>query len=174
MQLIGRAHHGALGELYDRYCRLVYSVAYGATNDPHLAEEITQDTFLRVWQRAESFNPHSGKASSWLAGIARNRAIDLYRRRQVRSDGHADSIDAMPHFEVIDDAQAVEASVEESQDRERVRRALGQLPEEQRQALALAYFRGLTQSQIAQTLGLPLGTVKTRIRLGMQKLRELL
>ena len=56
MQLIGRAHHGALGELYDRYCRLVYSVAYGATNDPHLAEEITQDTFLRVWQRAESFS----------------------------------------------------------------------------------------------------------------------
>jgi RNA polymerase sigma-70 factor (ECF subfamily) len=174
LRLIASAHPDALGELYDRYGRLVYSVAYNTTADPSLAEEITQDTFLRVWQRAESFNAQTGRVASWLASIARHRAIDLYRRGRARGEERTTLLDDLPDFELADDAEDVEANVEIEQNRQQVRRALGQLPAEQRQALALAYFRGLTQEQIAQTLELPLGTVKTRIRLGMQKLRQVL
>lgn len=176
LRLIANAHEEALGELYDRYGRLVYSVAYRATADPHLAEEITQDTFLRVWQRAESFDSRSGKVASWLASIARHRAIDLYRRNRARRAGFIDASEDLSDFdfEWRDESQNIERDVEISQSRARVQWALSQLPEEQRQALALAYFRGMTQEQIAQALALPLGTVKTRIRLGMQKLRQLL
>jgi RNA polymerase sigma-70 factor (ECF subfamily) len=172
LRLIARAHPDALSELYDRYGRLVFSVAYNATTDSNLAEEITQDTFLRVWQRAESYHAQTGKVASWLASIARHRAIDLYRRRQARSEAHTHALEDMPDFELVDETLDVEASVEVEQSRQQVRWALSQLPDEQRQALALAYFRGLAQEQIAQALNLPLGTVKTRIRLGMQKLRQ--
>jgi RNA polymerase sigma-70 factor, ECF subfamily len=174
LRLIARAHPGALSELYDRYGRLVFSVAYSATADSSLAEEITQDAFLRVWQRAESFDAQVGKVASWLASIARHRAIDLFRRQQVRSEGHAQALEEMPDYELVDEAMDVESSVEAAQVRQQVRLALRQLPDEQRQALAWAFFRGLTHEQIAQQLDLPLGTVKTRIRLGMQKLRSFL
>ena len=172
LHLIARAHPDALSELYDRYGRLVFSVAYHATSDAHLAEEITQDTFLRVWQRAESYHPQNGKVATWLASIARHRAIDLYRRRQARGEGYAQALENVPEFELRDHAPGLEASLEVEQNRQQVRQALNQLPPEQRQVLGLAYFRGLTQEQIAQALALPLGTVKTRLRLGMQKLRQ--
>lgn len=174
LYLIASAHTDALGELYDRYGRLVFSVAYNATSDPNLAEEITQDTFLRVWQRAESYNPQTGKVVGWLTSIARHRAIDLYRRGSVRSDAHADPLEEILDFNLVDEGPDVETSLENQQSRQHVRWALSQLPHEQRQVLALAYFRGLTQGQISQMLGLPLGTIKTRIRLGMQKLRQIL
>lgn len=169
---IARASPDALSELYDRYGRLVYSVAYHATSDAHLAEEITQDTFLRVWQRAESYQSQNGKVATWLASIARHRAIDLYRRSQARGEGHAQALENVPEFELRDHALGLETSLEVEQSRQQVRQALNQLPPEQRQVLALAYFRGLTQEQIAHALALPLGTVKTRLRLGMQKLRQ--
>jgi RNA polymerase sigma-70 factor (ECF subfamily) len=172
LHLIARAHPDALSELYDRYGRLVFSVAYQATSDPNLAEEITQDTFLRVWQRAESYHAQTGKVATWLASIARHRAIDLYRRKQARSEGHATALEDMPDFELVDETLGLEASLEIEQSRQQVRQALSQLPVEQRQVLALAYLRGLTQEQIAQALQLPLGTVKTRLRLGMQKMRQ--
>ena len=172
LRLIARAQPDALSELYDRYVRLVFSVAYHATSDSNLAEEITQDNFLRVWQRAESYHAQTGKVAAWLASIARHRAIDLFRRRQARSEGHASALEDMPDFELVDETLGLEAGLEIEQSRQHVRQALSQLPAEQRQVLALAYFRGLTQEQIAQALQLPLGTVKTRIRLGMQKMRQ--
>ena len=174
LRLIGRSQSEALSELYDRYGRLVYSVAFNATADPGLAEEITQDAFLRVWQHARSFNPRQGKVTTWLTSIARHRAIDLFRRQRSRHEGYAASLEAMLDFELPDESQNVEASVESGQREIQVRWALGQLPLEQRQVLALAYFRGLTQDRIAQVLSEPLGTVKTRMRLGLQKLRHLL
>lgn len=172
MRLITQRKSEALGVLYDRYGRLVYSVSYQATSHAELAEEVTQDTFLRVWQSAASFDPRQGRLVPWLTRIARNRAIDHYRRQQARMEGHSDYFEEMPNFDLSDDDQDVEAGVEASQQRRVIRAALSQLPEEQRSVLALAYFRGLTHEQIASQLNQPLGTVKTRLRLGMQKLRR--
>ncbi len=172
LRQIASAQPDALSELYDRYGRLVYSVAYQATADPDMADEITQDTFLRVWQRAESFNPQQGRAATWLTSIARHRAIDLFRRAQTSGHGHAASLEDMPDFEPPDEAQDVESHIELTLRQEQIRQALARLPVEQRRVLALAYFRGHTQEEIAQALGEPLGTVKTRMRLAMQKLRQ--
>jgi RNA polymerase sigma-70 factor, ECF subfamily len=174
LRLIAQKRTEALAALYDRYARLVYSIAYQATSHAELAEEVTQDTFLRVWQHASSYNPQQGRAASWMTRITRNRVIDLYRRQQSRSDGHAVYFEEMPDFDLSDEDQDVEEGLEISQRRQAVRSALRLLPPEQRLVLALAYFRGLTQEQISNHLDEPLGTVKTRMRLGMQKLRGFL
>ena len=174
LRLIAKRKADALRALYDRYGRLVYSIAFQATSHAELAEEVTQDTFLRVWQHAATFDPKQGQLLSWMTRITRNRVIDLYRRQQTRSEGHTTYFEEMVDFDLSDEGQDVEASVETTQRGQAVRDALRQLPEEQRQVLALAYFRGLTQEQISNQLGEPLGTVKTRMRLGMQKLRRFL
>jgi RNA polymerase sigma-70 factor (ECF subfamily) len=173
IQLVTRAHEGALSELYDRYGRLIYSVAVNAVGDPELAEEITQDVFLRLWDKADTYIAEQGKVVTWLARIARNRSVDMIRRRSVRAEGHSTS---WAEVEAGDpaDPRHVEEKVELSHRRHQVRRAIAQLPEEQQKALALAYFRGYSHPQIAESLGEPLGTVKTRIRLAMQKLTKLL
>jgi RNA polymerase sigma-70 factor (ECF subfamily) len=173
MRLIALAQEQALGALYDRYGRLVYSLAFNATGDPGLAEEITQDVFLRVWNKAETYNPQQGKVVTWMSSIARYRAIDLIRQRGIRPEGNrldwaeGDALD-------LPDSLNIESEVEMSQSRQRVRTALAQLPPEQRQALAYAFYQGYSHSQIAEALSEPLGTVKTRIRLAMQKLRQIL
>lgn len=172
MRLIAQRRSEALGELYDRYARLVYSVSYHATSHVELAEEVTQDTFLKVWQNAASFDPRQGRLIAWVTRIARNQAIDLYRRQQVRAEGHSQYFEEMPSFDLSDDEQDIEAGLEASQQRRMVQAALRHLPNEQRSVLALAYFRGLTHEQIAAHLNEPLGTVKTRLRLGMQRLRR--
>lgn len=174
LRLIAKRKADALRTLYDRYGRLVYSIAFQATSHAELAEEVTQDTFLRVWQHAATFDPQQGQLLSWMTRITRNRVIDLYRRQQTRSEGHTTYFEEMVDFDLSDEGQDVEASVETTQRGQAVRNALRQLPEEQRRVLALAYFRGLTQEQISNQLGEPLGTVKTRMRLGMQKLRRFL
>jgi RNA polymerase sigma-70 factor (ECF subfamily) len=174
--LIGLVAHRraeALSELYDRYNRLVFSLALNSVGSPAAAEEITQDVFLRVWERASTYRAGRAKVSTWLTSITRHRSIDRLRRRGARPEQHsvrwADLAPAdMPRVD------GPEAAVELSFQQQRVRAALAELPEEQRQALALAYFLGYSHSQIADTLDQPLGTVKTRIRLGMQKLRTML
>lgn len=163
----------ALSALYDRYSRLVYSLAFRAVGDAGAAEEITQDVFVSIWDRAASYRPEQAKVSTWLGSIARHRAIDVLRRRGVRPEGHsldweAAAGDALPRID------GPERAVEEHLERQRVRAAVASLPEEQRRALSLAYFDGLSHSEIAAALREPLGTVKTRIRLAMQKLRQLL
>ncbi|MEX2247950.1 MAG: sigma-70 family RNA polymerase sigma factor [Dehalococcoidia bacterium] len=163
----------AFEALYDRYGDLVYSVALRIVTDTYVAEDVTQDVFLRVWRRPELFDLQRGKFVTWLLSVARNRAIDE-RRSQGRRLRHealpstGEEEDVLPSAHDLDDPAL--ATVLQD-DRRAVREALGVLPPEQRLAITLAYFGGLTQQEIANRLGQPLGTVKTRIRLGMQKMR---
>ena len=173
IKLIAQSRQDAIDELFERYKRLVFSVAFAIVGDQSVAEEITLDVFVQVWQRAESYRPELAKVSTWLIVITRNHAIDILRRQRSRPE--ANSV----HWEDISVQDGplihnLEEQIESALQKERVRKAVAQLPEEQRQALALAYFKGYTQSQISEALKQPLGTIKTRIRLGMQKLRKLL
>jgi RNA polymerase sigma-70 factor (ECF subfamily) len=172
LALIAQARPEALAALYDRYRRLVFSVALAVVGDKAAAEEITLDVFVRVWRSAGSYRPGQARVSTWLIRIARNHAIDTWRRRKARpGDFHPGWPQALPAGALPADPQElVEASLRQA----RVRAALGQLAYDQRQALELAYFRGYTHRQIAHALRQPLGTVKTRIRLALLKLRDLL
>lgn len=163
----------AIGQLYDRYGRLVFSLAVRIVGDSAVAEEITQDVFVQVWNKADTFRPETGKVVTWLASVARYRAIDVLRRQNVRPEGHNISLDDGFQFEEDKDGD-VEPAVELSLEQQRVQHAILQLPVDQRKALALTYFQGMTQQEIADALNEPLGTVKTRIRLAMQKLRQTL
>ncbi|MBK9711199.1 MAG: sigma-70 family RNA polymerase sigma factor [Kouleothrix sp.] len=157
----------ALGAIYDRYGRLVYSIALRIVGDRESAEEVVQDVFQAVWQSAGSFQP-SGNFSAWLIGIARHRAIDATRSRRHRSRAREELLD--------DDrvAGVSDRSMDEMVLRSVVRTALDRLPPSQRQAIELAYYGGLTHIEIAARLGEPVGTVKSRMRMGMQRLREIL
>jgi RNA polymerase sigma-70 factor (ECF subfamily) len=166
----------AFETLYDRYGDLVYSVSLRILGDAYMAEDVTQDVFTRVWHRPEQFDLQRGKFTTWLLSIARNRSID-HRRSQARRQRHETlpaieaEDDVLPSGDERDDPALVTVLQDE---RAAVRRAMDVLPQEQRLAIALAYFGGLTQQEIANKLGQPLGTVKTRIRLGMQKMRAAL
>lgn len=163
----------AFEELYDRYGDLVYSVSLRVVGDTFLAEDVTQDVFMRVWRRPEQFDLRRGRFVTWLLSVARNRSID-HRRSQSRRMRH----EALPSAEDEEDVLPSEDSRDDpalatvlSSERAAVRKALEVLPQEQKLAITLAYFGGFTQQEIANKLGQPLGTVKTRIRLGMQKMR---
>lgn len=178
MRLIAGAEENALGALYDRYGKLVYSMAFNSVGDANLAEEITQDVFLRVWDKAGTYQSEQGKVLTWITSITRYRAIDMLRRRSARPEtvqpgwsGDAESDDDPPEMA---SPENVEDQVDLAQQQHRVRKALAQLPQDQQKALAMAYFLGYSHSEIALELDEPLGTVKTRIRLGMQKLKTLL
>jgi RNA polymerase sigma-70 factor, ECF subfamily len=161
---------GAFEALYDRYCPLVYSVALRALSDPSSAEDVVQEVFFRLWERGRQFDVERGPFVAWLIGVSRNRAIDERRCQNRRLRLEAPSF---AEQDLLEDTGSVDPSLAGiiSEERAAVRAALGTLPMEQRLALELAYFQGLTQQEIANTLGHPLGTVKTRIRLGMQKVR---
>ena len=173
IKLVAHARAEALSELYDRYSRLVFSLALNLVGDHATAEEITLDVFTRVWEKAETYRAEQAKVSTWLSSIARYRSIDILRRRGARPEQHSIawaevSAQAMPSV------NGPEEAVELALQRDRLRAAVAQLPPEQKEALALAYFQGYTHRQIAEALNQPLGTVKTRIRLAMQKLRQML
>jgi RNA polymerase sigma-70 factor (ECF subfamily) len=155
--------------LYDRYNRLVFSLALRVVGERALAEEIVLDSFWSVWRAADSFVADRGRFVAWLMSVARHRAIDELRRLNVRPEGNSVELDdalKMPH------ADQLEEIVDLRQRRDLVRSVLAQLPGPQRQALEMAYFGGLTQQEIADKTATPLGTVKTRMRLGMLKLRD--
>lgn len=176
IRLIARSQESALSELYGRYSRLVYSMALNAVGEAAIAEEITQDVFIRIWDHAGTYQSEKAKVVTWIASMARYRAIDIIRRQKVRPEGHSlpwDIGDIEPSVHESNPVD-VEDEIELSQKRRLVRQAISLLPEEQRQALAYAYFQGYTHREIAEILGEPLGTVKTRIRLAMQKLRQAL
>ncbi len=163
----------AFEALYDRYGDLVYSVVLRVVGDGYVAEDLTQDVFLRLWRKPEQFDINRGKFVTWLLSIARNRSIDERRShsRRLRHEAlpaTAEEEDVIPSNSDADDPALATIVAD---DRAAVRRALEVLPPEQRLAIHLAYFGGLTQQEIANKLGQPLGTVKTRIRLGMQKMR---
>jgi len=174
LRRIARAEPQALSELYDRYGRLVFSLAVRVVGEGEAAEEITQDVFVQVWRKAYTYRPDLGRPLTWLVSIARHRAIDALRRRRVRPPGSLDGIDLEDAPLKSGDDQAPPLQAELEQARERLRRALASLPEEQRSALLLAYFGGLSHRELAERLDQPIGTVKTRLRLGLQKLRQLL
>jgi RNA polymerase sigma-70 factor (ECF subfamily) len=161
---VARKDAGAFESLYDRFGRPVYSVAMKMLRDQAAAEEVTQDVFLSLWRTAGQFDPRKSAARTWILSMAHHKAVDAVRRRRVRA--------AEPLTESMVDDPDVAGQALRAVEAERVREALGALSESQRQALALAYYEGLTQQEVAARLGVPLGTIKTRMRDGMLKLRE--
>ena len=171
MALVLRRQEAALGALYDRYIRLVYAVALRITGDRETAEEVVQDVFQNVWQAAGSFQPGVGTFAAWLLGIARHRAIDATRSKRERARAREQTLDDL---RPAGEESSLEREVGQRLLRDTVRAALEGLPANQRQAIELAYYGGLTRVEIAERLNEPLGTVKTRLRLGLLKLRDLL
>lgn len=164
----------ALEQLYDRYSTLVYSVALRVVRDQGIAEDVTQEVFLRLWRRPRLYDPARGRFVSWVMSVTRNRAIDEQRRRsrRLREEGDdAEAIATLRSTDRLDDPALVAALADE---RAAVRAAVRQLPPAQRQVIEMAYFAGLTQAEIAEATATPLGTVKTRVRLAMRKLRDTL
>ena len=162
----------ALEALYDRYGRRVYSLALTMLHDTGAAEEVTQEVFLSVWRRAASFSKERGRLATWILSIAHHRAVDALRsrRRRTRQDEPMDERMERSFADTLGESPDNAAVLQEES--HYVRQALQELPPEQQRVLVLAYYHGLTQGEIAQKLGHPLGTVKTRMRLGIHKLRQ--
>lgn len=175
MLAIANHDESAFAVLYDRYIDLVYSASFRVLRDAGLAEDSSQDVFVRLWRRPGTFVAERGRFVSWLMSVTRNRAVDELRARGRRRKREGSALGepdegAEPIFSV--DPIDPETSAELHEEQLVVRRALTALPPDQRLALELSYFGGFTQHEIAAQLHEPLGTVKTRIRLGMQKLRR--
>jgi len=167
----------AVGALYDRYGRLVYSVAIHIVGDSATAEEITQDVFVRAWEGAHTYRPETAQVSSWLASIAHHRAIDELRRSGTRPEkDRADWPDdiGLDSADGLQPVEGPENEVEAILEGRHIRQVIASLPTVQRQVLSLAFYKGLTHNEISELLGEPLGTVKSRLRLAMQKLRKML
>jgi RNA polymerase sigma-70 factor (ECF subfamily) len=165
--LAARAEQSALAELYDRYGRPAYGLALRVLRDETLAEDAVQDAFMTIWRTAPRFVPEKGKASTWILTLVHRRAVDVVRREQRR---RTDSLETAhePGTHGADEEAWLRLQ------RERVQHALKQLPDQQREALELAYYGGFTQSELAERLGQPLGTIKSRMFNGLAQLRELL
>jgi RNA polymerase sigma factor (sigma-70 family) len=166
--LVARSEQSALAELYDRFGRVAYGVALRILRDEKLAEDAVQEGFLAAWRNADRFMPERAKASTWLLTIVHRRAVDLVRRENRRRS------------ELLEEATESGRSGSAEEDawlrfeRERVQAALRQLPDQQREALELAYYGGFSQSELAERLGQPVGTIKSRMFTGLARLRELL
>jgi RNA polymerase sigma-70 factor (ECF subfamily) len=165
--LVARSDDSALAELYDRIGRVAYGLAYRILRDEALAEDAVQEAFLGLWRSAGSFVPERAKASTWVLTLVHRRAVDLVRREQRR---RAESLDEAAEPEV----GSAEDDAWLRLERERVQAALAQLPDPQREAIELAYYGGYTQSEVAERLGQPIGTIKSRMFSGLARLRELL
>ena len=178
--LLAKGDARALEALYERHGRAVYSVAYHLLGDVGSAEEVVQETFLKLWRRPETYQANRGRLLGWLLGVAHHGSVDMLRRRRLeqrhRASGppaDATPADGSAPFDISgpDEDDPVQ-HVTAGELARVVVGALAGLPANQRIPLELAYYRGLTQSEIARTLGEPLGTIKTRMRLGLQRLRE--
>jgi RNA polymerase sigma-70 factor (ECF subfamily) len=163
--LVARSDEVALGELYDRFGRTAYGLARRILRDDSLAEDAVQDAFMSVWRGAGRFVPERAKASTWLLTLVHRRAVDLVRREDRR---RAEPLELAGEVATDDDPawQRLE--------RERILDALRRLPDPQREAIELAYYGGFTQSELADRLGQPIGTIKSRMFTGLARLRELL
>ena len=167
--LVARGDADALAELYDRIGRIAYGLARRVLRDDRLAEDAVQDGFLAVWRTAAAFRPERAKASTWVLTLVHRRAVDLVRREERRrTEPLADEPAGAEPSEPMEEAAWLRF------ERERVQAALKQLPDNQREALELAYFGGFSQSELAERLGVPLGTIKSRMFAGLARLRELL
>ena len=175
MVAISARDQTAFVAMYDRYSALVYSTSLRILTDSQLAEDVTQDVFVRLWNRPETFVAERGRFLSWLMSVSRNRAVDQLRARGRRRRREVESlIPTEEYTAIVGDEEDPAHTAQIHEEQWQVRRALVCLPVDQRRALELAYFGGLTQQEIAAALHEPLGTIKTRIRLGMMKLRRAL
>ena len=173
MFFIASMHKGALEVLYDRYSTSVYSLAMYMLRNEALAEEVTQEIFLNIWLKASSFKPDRGEPRSWIMSVAHHKVVDLIRSRRrstiMTDPADYETLDLLPSGQI-----STEEQVGRNLERERIMKAMTVLPEAQREVIILAYFEGYSQSAMAEKLGQPLGTIKTRVRLAMQKLRIVL
>jgi RNA polymerase sigma-70 factor, ECF subfamily len=165
---MARGSENALAELYDRFGGVAYGVALRVLRDPGLAQDAVQDAFLAAWRTAAAFDPARGSASTWLLTLVHRRAVDLVRREERRRADVLDESAPVASGGSTDEAAEVRAQ------RRAVQAALAELPSDQREALELAYYGGLSQSQLAERLGIPLGTVKSRMFTALATLRDLL
>ena len=158
----------ALGEIYDQYASFVYGLALRVIGDPRAAEDVSQDVFVGLWERPTAFDPDRGSLRTWLGTLAHRRAVDYVRREEARRRrAERDAARAVTAPDVEELATALVAA-------ERVRAALDVLPSEQRRAIQLAYFGGKTYREVAAVLGIPEGTAKSRLRLGLRRIAEAL
>jgi RNA polymerase sigma-70 factor (ECF subfamily) len=158
----------ALGDLYDRYGRLAYSLILRVVRDTGIAEDLVQETFLRVWNRVQAFDGQKGAIGPWLLAVARNRAIDYLRSAGGR-ERNAVEFEETDHPALYID---MEQGILASDKARRVKRAVEKLSAQQRQVIELAYFEGLSQTEMAERMGQPLGTVKTWVRTALKNLRD--
>jgi RNA polymerase sigma-70 factor (ECF subfamily) len=165
--LLARGDETALAALYDRYSRSAYGLARRVVRDDTLAQDAVQEAFLSIWRAAPTFDARRAKASTWLLTLVHRRAVDLVRREDRR---RAEPLEDAVEIHVVASEDEGWAAVE----RGNVRAALRRLPDAQREALELAYFGGYTQSELAERLGEPLGTIKSRMFMGLARLREML
>lgn len=166
LRRVAQGDEAALAILYAQFGTTVYSLVMQVLHDPTLAQEVTQDTFMKVWQHPQAWDAAKGQFSSWLLTTARYTAIDRLRREARRTGKDVELEDNV--------AAAAEEETLSPGEAQLLHTLLGELPQEQRQVVELAYFKGLKHSELAAQLDLPLGTVKTRLRLGLQKLKGLL
>ena len=166
---VARNNEAAMVALYDHTRHLVYRVALRILQEPSSAEDITQEVYMQIWRKADAFDPARGNALGWIVTLSRNRARDRLRSSKVllRHDSNCEDLDHL-----FSPVPGPERSCSESQRARFVRRFLMQLPPDQRRVLEMAFFDGLTQSEIAIQTAIPLGTIKSRIRSGMKRLRE--
>ncbi len=169
LQRIGNGDREAFFVLYRRYANLVYSMARRVLGDDALAEEVTQEVFLKIWQKGVLYDPNRGRFSSWLLSVTRFAAIDRLRYEQ-RRPRLTDAETVTPRPEEVRQARVDHAQWQQGQE---LRLLIAQLPPEQREVIELAYFGGMTHRELAEYLNLPLGTVKSRLRLGLEKLRAM-
>jgi RNA polymerase sigma factor (sigma-70 family) len=166
--LIARSDQDALAELYDRFGRVAYGLAVRVLRDEKLAEDAVQEAFLSAWRNADRFIPERAKASTWLLTFVHRRAVDLVRREDRRR------AEPLPESSEPAGSGSAEEDAWLRFERERVQAALLRLPDQQREALELAYYGGFSQSELAERLGQPVGTIKSRMFAGLARLRELL
>jgi RNA polymerase sigma-70 factor, ECF subfamily len=171
LQRIAARDAAALAELYDRHSRLLFSLVVRIVSDRGEAEEILQEVFVRVWTRVDMYDARMGAPLPWLVRVARNKAIDRLRARRVRAHVDTPAIDVAAVEALAIDGPTPEAAVLDAERRRTLTDALAGLPAEQRQLIEAAFFEGYTHSELAQRFGLPLGTVKTRIRAGVIAMR---
>lgn len=172
---VAQSDETAFETLYDRHASIILGIALRITNDRTISEDLVQETFWRLWQSAGTYQPQLGSFTSWLFRIARNLAIDAYRRHSVRSKAITDEADTDPILDQMRDPDMnVPEQAQSNLVAQQARNALKTLPSEQRQVIELAYFSSMTRQEIAEATGQPSGTIHTRARLGLQKLREAL
>ena len=172
LERVAQRDQRAFSQLYDASSRLVFGLILRLVRDPSVAEDITMEVFMQVWRTATSYDTTRGSVNAWLITVARSRAIDWIRSSRARFEQQKQPLDAGP--ELTDRKATPEDRVLHTDRAAVVQQALSALPAEQRQLVELAYFSGLSQTEMAEQLSLPLGTVKSRVRMGLARLRELL